>query len=65
MENKCKDCKHFQMGMSYIDGMQIFDPFKKALCIKDNLETSYNHKAGSCFEERKQTNTIGEQLELF
>lgn len=66
MENKCKDCKHFQMGTNCIDGMIIFDPFAKALCVKYNLQTSYNQKAGSCFEgPSKQTNTIGEQLELF
>jgi hypothetical protein len=43
--------------------MIIFDPFAKALCIKHKLQTSYNQKAGSCFEDK--TNTIGVQLELF
>lgn len=52
MEEKCKNCKHFQMGISCVNGQMIFDPFAKAYCVKHNIGVRLSDKC-SDYEEKK------------
>lgn len=52
MEEKCKNCKHFQMGISCVNGQRIFDPFAKAYCLKHLISVRLSDKC-SDYEEKK------------
>lgn len=53
MEEKCKNCIHFQMGISYECGVQIFNPFEKSLCMLHKISVTMNEK---CKEFKQKTN---------